>query len=570
MISYLFFMKHKDRWYYYVLILIIILALIVRIYFIDFNYEIPGSDEGEYLVMAESFKGGEIISQWPYYRPFLLPFIWGLLGKLGFGLTTYRITLILFSLASVLLVYLIGKDLFNPKVGLTVAFFMVFYPDEITHSLRILINGVALTMWLLSIYFFQKAYFNKSTRCLYISAIVTGLAILIYSQNIALLAFHFLFLLIADGPQFFKNLKYIYFFLISILIYSVNFLYSYIWFGDPLKNFGYGLWLSYIDTHSRSYLDLILDFIKYMPNYFSWFYIPILTFSILLLFYYVTKIFLLLKGYKFNYKQVLTVIFFLVIFFIIQYYLSSQYPATSKLKVMFYLISSFTTIFFGFIFIYLFRDFFYMISQNSEEKLKKHILLLCWIFVGFFVISNMVGKFQARYFLPAIIPLFFYMALLINLVYNKSFKNFNFKMLFFLILLLIFLGVISNLNFTSKLINSYPEVGNRDLGIWLNENTEHDDFIFGSVDNALVYYSGARWYRYPISNIEGGNYTVFLSKFYELRPKFLVLYKFRDGVINSFYVQFINNNNPELIYLHENYHNESILVYSLNYSNSFS
>src|SRR3989344_3359531 len=127
------FWEHRKFWEITFLVLILLLALAIRLYFLDLDYEIPGSDEGEYLIMAKSFSMGEIVFQWPYYRPFLLPFIWGLLGKLGFGVLSFKITLLIFSLSSILLVYLIGKDLFNYKAGLMAAFLLAFFSEEIIH-----------------------------------------------------------------------------------------------------------------------------------------------------------------------------------------------------------------------------------------------------------------------------------------------------------------------------------------------------------------------------------------------------------------------------------------------------
>jgi len=86
------------------IILIILISFVVRLYFFDVNVEIPASDEGEYMIMTNSFAQGQILYQWPFYRPFLLPFIW---GNLGFSLLAIRISLILFSLLSIFLIYLI-------------------------------------------------------------------------------------------------------------------------------------------------------------------------------------------------------------------------------------------------------------------------------------------------------------------------------------------------------------------------------------------------------------------------------------------------------------------------------
>ena len=103
----------KNQFYLIAIIAILIISFFIRLELTNKNTEISNSDEAEYLVMADSFSRGEITFQWPYYRPFLIPLLWGALLSIGFGFKAIQISLILFSLLTILLIYLITKDLFN-------------------------------------------------------------------------------------------------------------------------------------------------------------------------------------------------------------------------------------------------------------------------------------------------------------------------------------------------------------------------------------------------------------------------------------------------------------------------
>ena len=100
-------MKQKKFLTLILLSLIVLIGLIIRLHYFDSDIE-PVSDESEYLVMAQSFSNGEIMAQWPYYRPFLIPMIWGLMGKVGAGIPLFILTIIFSSLISIILVYFIG------------------------------------------------------------------------------------------------------------------------------------------------------------------------------------------------------------------------------------------------------------------------------------------------------------------------------------------------------------------------------------------------------------------------------------------------------------------------------
>ena len=512
----------KNQFYLIAIIAILIISFFIRLELTNKNTEISNSDEAEYLVMADSFSRGEITFQWPYYRPFLIPLLWGALLSIGFGFKAIQISLILFSLLTILLIYLITKDLFNEKIAIIAVLISAFIPEEILSSTRILLNGASLALFLLSIYLFQKAYFKNSKKYLYLSAIATGIAILAYTQNIILLPLYFAFLLITEGSKFIKEKKYITFFIIIILIYLTNFIYSYIWFGNPIKMFSYGLWLSLIDTSSRSYYTVIIDFIKNMSQYISWFIIIPLIFSIYYLKDYIKefakKIIEYLKNIK--YKKVVYALIIVSIYFILNLIIQKNLDTTPAHKVFAYGIKTLLTLITLACLIYIFGDLFGHTSKfiKNNINLEKNTLLLIWFFVSLLGISKIIGAFQARYLLPALIPLIIYVAQLITKLSEKK------KILKTTFVIIIILGLYVNINSSINLVNNYhQETGERKAGEWIKENTEENSIIVGSQNIAIAHYSQRIWNYYPVTESQENTNEAFADIVKNIKPNYLIL-----------------------------------------------
>ena len=105
----------NKKVYYILLFLIIIFGLFLRLKYTNFHIELS-SDEGESLLLAKSIFTGSVLLQWSYYRPFLLPLLWGILFKLGFEETAIHLTVIIFSLIGIFYICLLGEYLFNKKI----------------------------------------------------------------------------------------------------------------------------------------------------------------------------------------------------------------------------------------------------------------------------------------------------------------------------------------------------------------------------------------------------------------------------------------------------------------------
>ncbi len=119
-------------------------------------------------------------------RPPLLPLIWSALMRLNIG-DFGMLILIEFipSMLSVLLIYLIGKELYDEKVGLISAFMAAVAWIHLFYSVRIMTDIPSLFLALASIYFFVKSYENFELKYFSLSILFLSLAILMrYSYGL--------------------------------------------------------------------------------------------------------------------------------------------------------------------------------------------------------------------------------------------------------------------------------------------------------------------------------------------------------------------------------------------------
>lgn len=149
------------------LILLLIFATIIRIYyFFKLGLQPVWWDEGDYLAISKVWAlGMEIPEWWAHFtgmRPLLLPFIWTAFFKLGLGELSIRFfTILLPSLGTIYLMFLLGKDLYDSRVGLAASLMMASYWVFLFYSFRLLTDIPSVFFGMLSFYFFWSFYINK-------------------------------------------------------------------------------------------------------------------------------------------------------------------------------------------------------------------------------------------------------------------------------------------------------------------------------------------------------------------------------------------------------------------------
>ncbi|MDD5331728.1 MAG: glycosyltransferase family 39 protein [Candidatus Nanoarchaeia archaeon] len=228
--------KIKTNKYLILLILILVLAFFLRVKYFNAN-EGVWWDEAEYLNMAKKWSL-HIPSDVSDKRPILISFIFYLMYSIGLGETSFRILMLLFSLAGVLMMYLFTKELFhNKKTALIASFISAVFYLSLFYCQRLLVEFPSLTLTILVYYLFWKGYMKDKPKCLYWMGFVLALSVMLrFTGGIAAIII-FLFILIKDRLKIIKNKHLWITLLIFILTLTPYFIYSYKAYGNPIQSF---------------------------------------------------------------------------------------------------------------------------------------------------------------------------------------------------------------------------------------------------------------------------------------------------------------------------------------------
>ncbi len=205
------------------LIIILVIAIVLRVVFytgVNFN------DDLVYLNFAHDITQGRFHPH-PYIfatrllMQYPIAFFFLLFGVSEFSATLY---MLLASLATIILTYLIGRELFNNQTGLLAALLLAFLPLDIIYSTTITPDVPTAFYLALSVYLFIIGNKKSNKLLQYSSGIAIGLAWLV--KNLAIIYVllfigYFILELIKKKDRFFRTLKPYLFVasgLISILI----------------------------------------------------------------------------------------------------------------------------------------------------------------------------------------------------------------------------------------------------------------------------------------------------------------------------------------------------------------
>lgn len=163
---------------------IIILAFILRL--VNLNQSLWW-DEAINVVYAKSSAFWWFVTQYPigdFHPPgwFAILWIWGHL--FGFSEISVRMPSVIFGVSNVVLIYLLGKDLFNKKVALISSLLLVFAPLHVYYSQEARMYVFAAFAVTLSFYFLHSLTLNKKWAGL---GFVISLVLVLYSDYLAYL-----------------------------------------------------------------------------------------------------------------------------------------------------------------------------------------------------------------------------------------------------------------------------------------------------------------------------------------------------------------------------------------------
>jgi len=174
------------------LVLILLLAAFLRLYRIA-DYMTFLGDQGRDVLIAYNILHGHLtllgptssvggFFLGPIYYYFMAPFLW---------LSNYNpvgpaVMIALFGIATVWLIYIVGKDFFNAKVGLIAALLYAISPIVVAYS-RFSWNPNLMPFFsLLTLYLVYKALKNNSLKAFFISGILFGIAMQLHYLSIFL------------------------------------------------------------------------------------------------------------------------------------------------------------------------------------------------------------------------------------------------------------------------------------------------------------------------------------------------------------------------------------------------
>lgn len=257
--------------YNLILVGTLIFAFIVRIYFLSSTQNQPlWWDEGEYMLKAKNIAFGTPDTGWWFGRPILFPFIAALFLKIGFGEIGLRLLFFLISFSVVLLLYLIGKELFNSRVGLVAALlYSVFYVD-LFYTSRLLVDLPQVFFIVLAGYFFIRGYL-KNKNNFYTWLVIPALAIGIlvrFTVGLFLIVL-IIFLLFTERLRFLKKKSIWISAVLGFLVYLPYWIWSYVQYNslNPFYVIFYTLGTTQGRAPGATPFNVFMTYIKYLPSY---------------------------------------------------------------------------------------------------------------------------------------------------------------------------------------------------------------------------------------------------------------------------------------------------------------
>ena len=271
------FFKIFSDYHNLILFLILLISFIVRFYYLVSTVNQPlWWDEAQYAEEARrvglSLGTNDI---WYYRRTLFLPLFWSLLFKFGLGETSLRVTEVLFSTLLVFATYLLGKELFNKKIGLASAFAIAFSRIILFETSRLLNSVPASALMILAVYYFYKGYLKENNiKYIYLFGLFAGLAVSFrFATFLAIISFALIYLIKEKG-KFWNNKHIIGSFLLILIILSPFFI-SYqknypAGIKDFLKHYGE---VGVPSQDKQPYLGLsgLYQYLMAIPGDISWF-----------------------------------------------------------------------------------------------------------------------------------------------------------------------------------------------------------------------------------------------------------------------------------------------------------
>ena len=229
------FLKNKKV-YTYLLIALLLFAFILRLTYFDIN-EAVWWDSADYLTGAKVWgQNLDLNYDFNPRRPFFMSLLWAGFYKLGLGEKMLHFSEVIFSMFSIFLVYLIGRDMFNKKVGLIAAFGLSVFWLHLFHTARLLSDVPALTFWLATVFFLYKGYMKKENgKYLWLAGFFLGLTLFTRTAYFIMLFPLMIYIISKEKLGFLKNKNFWIAMGLAFLAISPYIIYNFAIYDNPIE-----------------------------------------------------------------------------------------------------------------------------------------------------------------------------------------------------------------------------------------------------------------------------------------------------------------------------------------------
>lgn len=200
------FFSKKENW---LLLAIILVAVAIRLYFFSRTYtQALWWDEADYMQIAKHYAFGtpDVSAPWRARGMSLIFAVFYFFGATEFF---QRLVVVAVSVLAVYLTYLLGKEFYNPKVGLIAASFMAVNWQHLFWSMRFSGEVFALVFFGFASLFFWRGYVLwKSKWYMIASGALIAYGIFLYESVGAIFVFLLVFLFVTDRFRFLKSKQF--------------------------------------------------------------------------------------------------------------------------------------------------------------------------------------------------------------------------------------------------------------------------------------------------------------------------------------------------------------------------
>jgi 4-amino-4-deoxy-L-arabinose transferase-like glycosyltransferase len=248
---------------------ILIFAIIIRFYYFTKTLHQPlWWDEAEYLLMARAWAFGLDYNFIPV-RPVLFSLITSLFMKVSISEFLPRVLISLFSIGSVIGMYLLGKEFYSKKVGLIAMFLMSIFYLNLFFSFRLLVELPSLTCFTFgALYFWRYLKDNSDTKSLYLAAAILAAGTLFRLHTATIFFAIILYLMITEKLNFIAKKELWIAGIIFTLILSPYLLWGYLQF-DGFVIYQAGAWAPPQGSFIGNGINLFGTYLHLFSTYLS-------------------------------------------------------------------------------------------------------------------------------------------------------------------------------------------------------------------------------------------------------------------------------------------------------------